>query len=462
MHTGGFHGPSGRGKHHKPLVLGRIKAFTPLVLAGKISLIQIVTSSSVEENQQTGILRFSTKRERELQTKKQVSKKRLEQKNFYEYSKAEKSDKEWIRAVMMFRDNSETPWSAIFYNLSREIDRKLVVSQMYDDRTIIWCKNEDEVDLLLKLNKMVISGTWVTIVSFIRWSVEEHNKDVKVECRSSWIGIERLPLHLWNMKTMRRIGALCGGLLDIEKDTTEKSFLHHLRLKLEGNEHGFVPALISFHNEGLEISLKLFKLNDWGYRFSGFFNIIWHQDSELYKKEKEQRMTNEGEADLIKGGEGGELAEGIQATIVSSENVAEVVGGDETNREGGDQSSSSDFVLQSAVVTQANEGQPKSADFPSMTETGDQASAVEVNKNGKQPVIYTRKRNSKALVGEEDTINRMEIWEDDEDPREEAIEEDFSESEASDIDCEDNLDETNEEYEDIWVTLKNYGVRRII
>ncbi|KAF4346355.1 hypothetical protein F8388_005466 [Cannabis sativa] len=548
--------------------------------------------------------------------------KRLEQKFFYEYSQAEKSDKEWIRAVMMFRDNSETPWSAIFYNLLREIDRKLVVSQMYDDRTIIWCKNEDEVDLLLKLNKMVIPGTRGTIVSFIRCYMEKQNKDEKVECRRSWIGIEGLPLHLWNMKTMWRIGALCGGLLDIEKDTAEKSFLHHLRLKLEGNEH-----------------------------------------------EKEQKMMNKGEADSVKGGEGGELAGGIQTTSMSSEIVAEV----------------------------ADEGQSESADFPSMTETGGQASvqqpekelminygcasseidsqprsmpiecphknsscgresiplqhvfsrllnslseprvnrnpsnflntclsydsidkikfgrvvmsrafaenkeemglksyglskyisknreiigstaiqlnglwyyqkgpfnlilgqkvgppailkqkmvdsvvngfrwnkslenidrpekwekqlavynkktpkqviydffegilrrirpkkraefrvaiinlwadfedqtketwnsvlhnnekleAAEVNKNGKQPIIYTWKRNSKALVGEEDTINRIEIWEDDEDPREEAIEEDFSESEASDIDCEDNLDETNEEYEDILGDIKELG-----
>ncbi|KAF4394947.1 hypothetical protein F8388_017675 [Cannabis sativa] len=142
------------------------------------------------------------------------------------------------------------------------------------------------MESLLKLHKTAIPGTGGTIVSLIRWSMEEQNRDIKIECRSSWMGVEGLPLNLWNIKFMGKIGELCGGLLDVEKDTAEKTFLHHLRLKLGGDEDGFVPKSIRLHYQGSELFLKLFKLNDWGYRFNGFFNTIWHQDSEFYKNEK--------------------------------------------------------------------------------------------------------------------------------------------------------------------------------
>ncbi|KAF4346748.1 hypothetical protein G4B88_012538 [Cannabis sativa] len=185
---------------------------------------------------------------------------RMEQKHFHEYLQAEKCDKDWNRALIMFRDNSKVGWSVIFYNLSREIDRKLVVSQMYDDRTIIWCKNEEEMESLLKLHKTVIPGTGGTIVSLIRWSMEEQNRDIKIECRSSWMGVEGLPLNLWNIKFMGKIGEMCGGLLDVEKDTAEKNFLHHLRLKLGGDEDGFVPKSIRLHYQGSELILNFIKM----------------------------------------------------------------------------------------------------------------------------------------------------------------------------------------------------------
>ncbi|KAF4347724.1 hypothetical protein G4B88_007370 [Cannabis sativa] len=66
-----------------------------------------------------------------------------------------------------------------------------------------------------------------TTISYIRWTTIELNRDVKVDCRSSWIGIEGLPLNLWSIKVMRKIRDMCGSLLDVEKDTAEKTFLHY-------------------------------------------------------------------------------------------------------------------------------------------------------------------------------------------------------------------------------------------
>uniref|UniRef100_A0A803PX19 DUF4283 domain-containing protein n=1 Tax=Cannabis sativa TaxID=3483 RepID=A0A803PX19_CANSA len=164
---------------------------------------------------------------------------RMKQRNFHEFMQAKQDGKDWKKAVIMFRDNSGLSWSCIFYNLSRELGRKLQVSQMFDDRTIIWCRDENEVVYFLEKGIWSIPGTGDTKVSFKRWSVEEQNRDIKVECRGSWIGVKGLPLNIWNMKVFRKIGDLCGGLLDVEKDTAEMNFLHHLRIKLEGDNNDF-------------------------------------------------------------------------------------------------------------------------------------------------------------------------------------------------------------------------------
>ncbi|KAF4348642.1 hypothetical protein G4B88_007389 [Cannabis sativa] len=215
---------------------------------------------------------------------------RLKQKKFHEYMQAKQCEKDWKKAIIMFRDNSRLSWSCIFYNLSRELGRKLQVSQMFDDQVIIWCEDETEMERFLRKGNWNIPGTGDTRVFFKRWSTEEQNRDIKVECRGSWIGVKGIPLNVWNMKLFRKIGALCGGLLDVEKVTAKMNFLHHVRIKLEGDSNGFVPESLKLDFEKSVFKLELFKLNDMRYRFSGFFNTCWHQDFEIG-----QRIEDEGE-----------------------------------------------------------------------------------------------------------------------------------------------------------------------
>uniref|UniRef100_A0A803P465 Reverse transcriptase domain-containing protein n=1 Tax=Cannabis sativa TaxID=3483 RepID=A0A803P465_CANSA len=124
---------------------------------------------------------------------------------------------------------------------------------------------------------------------------EEQNRDIKVESAGSWIGVKGLPLNIWNMKVFRKIGALCGGLLDVEKDTAEMNFLHHLRIKLEGDNNGFVPESLTLESEKSVFKLELFKLNDLGYKFSGFFNTCWHQDFEIGRRIEDERDSGHHE-----------------------------------------------------------------------------------------------------------------------------------------------------------------------
>uniref|UniRef100_A0A803PZS0 DUF4283 domain-containing protein n=1 Tax=Cannabis sativa TaxID=3483 RepID=A0A803PZS0_CANSA len=173
--------------------------------------------------------------------------KRFVQPIFFEYMRSKALSKEWNLAIILTRNNTHADWCTIFYNLSRELERKLVVSQRFDDRCIIWCKNKLERDELIKMHSMRVPGAQ-SLVTFLPWSWENKKVNVKVECRGSWIGIQGLPLNLLNMKSFRRIGARCGGLLDVDKDTAEASFLSLLRLQLMGDDFGFIPETISLNH----------------------------------------------------------------------------------------------------------------------------------------------------------------------------------------------------------------------
>ncbi|KAF4358263.1 hypothetical protein G4B88_027740 [Cannabis sativa] len=130
--------------------------------------------------------------------------KRFVQLIFFEYMRSKALSKEWNLAIILTRNNTHADWCTIFYNLSRELERKLVV-----------------------------------------------------ECRGPWIGIQGLPLNLLNMKSFRKIGARCGGLLDVDKDTAEASFLSHLRLQLMGDDFGFIPETISLNHDFMDVSIPV-------------------------------------------------------------------------------------------------------------------------------------------------------------------------------------------------------------
>ncbi|KAF4358637.1 hypothetical protein G4B88_007887 [Cannabis sativa] len=220
--------------------------------------------------------------------------KRFNQPKYYEYMRSKSQIRKWKLAIILNRDNNHVSWSVIFYNLSRELGRKLVVSQMFDDRCVVWCKDEMGRDDLIKIQEMNVAGAQ-TAVSFSQWSWELQKKNTKVECRDSWIGVQGLPLNLWHMKTFRKIGDSFGGLLDVDKKTAEASMLSHLRLQLMGDEYYFVPESIVLEHEDMKFDLKLFKLNDVSYRFHGYFNTCWHQDFDHDKMYTEGEDSKEAE-----------------------------------------------------------------------------------------------------------------------------------------------------------------------
>lgn len=157
--------------------------------------------------------------------------------------------------------------------IKRLLDWDLEISPLAADRAIVWCNNVDQQKALVRLDDCFLPAA--PRVSFRSWSPEAQLHNSKVECCHGWIGVEGLPLNMWNINAFKVLGRMCGGLLDVDITTAEKTLLVHARLKLKGFEGGFIPENLSVLCWGKETKLKFFALNDRRYRFHGVCNTKW-------------------------------------------------------------------------------------------------------------------------------------------------------------------------------------------
>ena len=98
------------------------------------------------------------------------------------------------------------------------------------------------------------------------WSISSHWEHVKIEHRSSWIGIEGLPLNLWNAHAFKIIGEAYGGLLEVSKDTLDHFFLIFAKNKVRGLK-GLMPPI-------LEVPCHGERIHCWKWQQAGQF-IFW-------------------------------------------------------------------------------------------------------------------------------------------------------------------------------------------
>ena len=68
-------------------------------------------------------------------------------------------------------------------------------------------------------------SSYKTYVRMKRWRKEDHWQNLKISVRHSWIGIEGIPLLMWNIHVFKIIGEACGGLLEVVEETKNKSHL---------------------------------------------------------------------------------------------------------------------------------------------------------------------------------------------------------------------------------------------
>ncbi|XP_062094813.1 uncharacterized protein LOC133800774 isoform X2 [Humulus lupulus] len=164
---------------------------------------------------------------------------------------------EWSLAVFMFRRDSRCPWSAVQEGVQRWWGKKLCVSYFSDDRALIWCANKREKERLISTGSVTIPE--LTAVSFAKWSWRNQMENRKISCKHDWIGIEGIPLNIWNHHVFKVIGSLCGGLLAIDKHTLERKNLFCAYINVKGDALGFIPSFISLPYDGNQLSLCLVK-----------------------------------------------------------------------------------------------------------------------------------------------------------------------------------------------------------
>lgn len=100
----------------------------------------------------------------------------------------------------------------------------------------------------------------------LKSGMEVHWNGIQVAASNSWIGIEGLPLNLWNEKTFNSIGEECVGLLEVVEETRNLTSLSFSKLKVKGFPHGFLNPLLQIPIEDVIVHVRIFSLED---RFAG-------------------------------------------------------------------------------------------------------------------------------------------------------------------------------------------------
>ena len=98
--------------------------------------------------------------------------------------------------------------------------------------------------------------------------------ELQIGVRYSWIGIEGLPLHMWNIHVFKVIGEVCGGFLEVAEETMKRLFMGFAKIKIKGFEYGLMNPVIEILCEGIKVCLGAFSISGpkgviRGYRTAG-------------------------------------------------------------------------------------------------------------------------------------------------------------------------------------------------
>lgn len=102
---------------------------------------------------------------------------------------------------------------------------KTRVNQLADDLWVLDLESKDEGDIILNED-----SDWLKLCfSFIRpWEEEDINGRRRV-----WVHVYGVPLHAWCPQFFKRVGNRFGKVMDIDKNTLDRSDLHKGRILIE-------------------------------------------------------------------------------------------------------------------------------------------------------------------------------------------------------------------------------------
>ena len=168
--------------------------------------------------------------------------------------------KDWRKALVVYRNTMMISWGEIRKRIQAKLRRAVEVVSLAADRAIFWCLNEDEISSLL-LNPVEFSNGR-NQVRIEQWNIFAHWDNLQIHVNHSWIGIEGLPINVWNIHVCKIIGKSMGGLLEVAHETTTFSFLQYAMIKVGGLERGFMDPIMEIPCQGLKVSVGIFTIDN--------------------------------------------------------------------------------------------------------------------------------------------------------------------------------------------------------
>ena len=128
-----------------------------------------------------------------------VSQKKEEIKSYKQRgAEIEQQPRDWRNALVVYRNTMNLSWGDIRKRVQTKIGRFVDVVALAAGRAIFWCQEEEEISSLLSNPLQFSNGR--NHVRIKRWSMFVHWDNIQIHVTQSWIGLEGLPINMWNIR----------------------------------------------------------------------------------------------------------------------------------------------------------------------------------------------------------------------------------------------------------------------
>ncbi|KAF8404172.1 hypothetical protein HHK36_009052 [Tetracentron sinense] len=166
--------------------------------------------------------------------------------------------KNWNLAVVCSIGGPEESddWEEVSRLISKIIpeDEEISVFPFEERRAIYHAKKASNLALLCRSIPIPVGNR--NVVGFRRWWPEANSLSYTCFSKPRWLSVKGIPFHLWISSVLDKVGALCGGLVEIHPSTVEMSDLSFAKIKVKG-ELNRIPRRISLEFQSIIYPVEL-------------------------------------------------------------------------------------------------------------------------------------------------------------------------------------------------------------
>ncbi|KAF8411048.1 hypothetical protein HHK36_003587 [Tetracentron sinense] len=133
-------------------------------------------------------------------------------------------------------------------------DEEISVFPFEERRAIYHAKKASNLALLCRSIPIPVGNR--NVVGFRRWWPEANSLSYTCFSKPRWLLVKGIPFHLWIPSVLGKVGALCGGLVEIHPSTVEMSDLSFAKIKVKG-ELNRIPRRISLEFQSIIYPVEL-------------------------------------------------------------------------------------------------------------------------------------------------------------------------------------------------------------